>query len=55
MIWSLSFFQAPSLKQISTIGGLPSAGQVALHLHAKERRDRRVEAAALLFSQLHLV
>lgn len=36
------------LKQISTIGGLPAAGQVALLLHAKERRDRRVKVAALL-------
>jgi hypothetical protein len=48
IVWSLSFFQAPSMKQIPTIGGLPAVGLVAQLIRAKERLDRRVEAAAVL-------
>ena len=39
------------MKQIPTIGGLPAAGQVALLIRAKERLDRRAEAAALLVTR----
>lgn len=40
------------MKQIPMIGGLPAAGQVALLIRAKERLDRRAEAAAHLSNDI---